>query len=137
MVIWQGMVYPGRNRQQLRVKLRHRPVQYQRRHNNPHHRGWIRMRGNQNSHLRRLVHMGSSNKAYLRRGIHMVGNEIHFRKGPQVPLLVIKVTNTVDNMEDVLSNAIRAVCVGSGVRTPSVILQFSGNRLLPQPNSHV
>lgn len=101
---WQGMVYPGRNRQQL--KMRQRPVQYQRRHNNPHHRGWIRIRGNKIPHLRGLVHMGSSNKAYLRRGIRMVGNEIHFRKGPQVPLLVIKVTNTVDNTEDVLSNAI-------------------------------
>lgn len=92
--------------------------------------------------------MGSSNKAYLRTGIHPAGNNMAharvnsrenklFRRGSQVPLLVIEVTNTVENMEDVLSNVTRIVCVGSGVRTPSVILQFPGNRLLLQPNSHV
>lgn len=100
---------------------------------------------NNQVHLRGLAHMGSSNKVYLREGVNPAGNSMAhprmdktlFRRSSQVPLLVIEVTNTVENMEDVLSNATRIVCVGSGARTPSVILQFGGNRLLLQPNSHV
>lgn len=93
--------------------------------------------------------MGSNNKAYLRMGVHLAGNNMAdprvnsrknkalFRRSSQLPLLVFEVTNTVENMEDVLSNATRIVCVGSGARMPSVILQSGGNRLLLQPNSHV
>lgn len=81
------------------------------------------------------VHLAGHNMSHPR--VNIRENKPLFRRGSQVPLLVIKVTNTVENMEDVLSNAIRVVYVGSGVRTPSVILQFSGNRFLLQPNSHV
>lgn len=92
--------------------------------------------------------MGSNKKAYLRTGVHLAGNNMAhrlnssenkplFRRDSQLPLLVTEVTNTVENMEDVLSHATRIVSVGSGARTPSVILQFPGKKFLLQPNSHV
>lgn len=92
--------------------------------------------------------MGSNKKAYLRTGFHLAGsnmthqlnsseNKPLFRRDSQLPLLVTEVANTVENMEDVLSHATRIVSVGSGARTPSVILQFTGKQFLLQPNSHV
>lgn len=80
--------------------------------------------------------MGGNNKAHLRTILMRGNNETH-QMGSQVPLLDIEVTNTVDNLEDVLSNAIQIVYVGSGVRMPIVILPFLGNRLLLRPKSHV
>lgn len=140
MEIWQaflqrrqGKVHPG-------LKLRHNKA-HKGSNNKGHLRGLARMGSRNNkAHLRGLTPMGSSNKAYPRMGAHpraRVVDKTLFRRSSHVPLLVIQATNTVENMEDVLLNATRVVCVGSGARIPSVILQFTGNRLLVHPNSHV
>lgn len=109
-----------------------------------HHSNSHQICGNNKACPREVAHLGSNNKAYLRGVAYIDSNnkaylrdKAPFRRSSQVPLLVFGVINTVENMEDVLSNATRIVCVGSGARTPSVILQFSGNRLLLQPSSHV
>lgn len=148
MEIWQAFLHRRQRKVHPGLKLRHNKA-HKGSNNKAHLRGLAHMGSRNNkAHLRRLTPMGSSNKAYLRMGAHPVGNSIAHprarvvdktlpRRSSHVPLLVFKVTNTVENMEDVLLNATRVVCVGSGARMPSVILQFTGNRLLVHPNSHV
>lgn len=152
MEIWQAILIHQESKHQQPVVKRPAQDQGERirtRGNKSHHRSWVQIRSNNKCHLRGLIHMGGSKKTHLRAGIHMADNKmahpqldssenkVHFRTISQDPLPVIEVTNIVENGEDVLSNAIRIVCVGSGVRTPIVILQVSGKRLLLQPKSHV